>query len=114
MIKNIILFALCCLLLAPCSASAQQPTGKAPRIGFLSTAALSSLSPRLDAFRLGLRELGYVEGKNIAIEYRSAEGKLDRLPELAAELVSLKVECIVTAGENPTRAAKQVTSTITI
>ena len=60
---------------------------KVPRIGFLSTAALSSLSPRLEAFRRGLQEFGYVEGKNIAIEYRSAEGNINRLPELAAELV---------------------------
>jgi ABC-type uncharacterized transport system substrate-binding protein len=82
------------------------PQEKVYRIGFLSTASLSSLSSRLDAFRQGLRELGYVEEKNIAIEYRSAEGKIDRLPDLAAELVRLKVDCIVTAGENPTRAAK--------
>jgi len=93
--------------------AAQQPS-KIPRIGFLSTAALSSLSPRLDAFRQGLRELGFIEGKNIAIEYRSAEGKPDRLPELAAELVRLKVDCIVTAGETPTNAAKQASSTIPI
>lgn len=61
-----------------------------------------------------MRALGYIEGKNIEIEYRSAEGKVDRIPELAAELVRLKVDCIVTAGENPTRAAKQATSTIPI
>jgi putative tryptophan/tyrosine transport system substrate-binding protein len=95
------------------AAEAQQPT-KVPRIGFLSTAAHSSLSFRLEAFRQGLRELGFIEGKNIAIEYRSAEGKPDRLPELAAELVRLKVDCIVTAGDTPTRAAKQATSTIPI
>jgi ABC-type uncharacterized transport system substrate-binding protein len=94
-------------------AQAQQPK-KISRIGFLSTAAISSLSPRLDAFRQGLLELGYVEGKNIAIEYRSAEGNINRLPELAAELVRLKIDCIVTAGENPTRAAKQATNTIPI
>ena len=94
-------------------AEAQQPA-KVPRIGFLSTASLSSLSPRLEAFRQGLRELGYIEGRNIAIEYRSAEGNVDRLPELAAELARLKVDCIVTAGENPTRAAKQATSSIPI
>jgi putative ABC transport system substrate-binding protein len=111
---TVISFALFALLFALCaSAEAQQP-GKIPRIGFLSTAALSSVSPRLDAFHQGLRELGYVEGKNIAIEYRSAEGKIDRLQELAAELVRLKVDCIVTAGENPTHAAKQATSTIPI
>jgi putative tryptophan/tyrosine transport system substrate-binding protein len=95
------------------SVEAQQHE-KVPRIGFLSTASLSSLSPRLEAFRGGLREVGYVEGRNITIEYRSAEGKVDRLPDLAAELVRLKVECFVTAGPTPTRAAKQATSTIPI
>ena len=113
--KKFIGLALSAMLFALCfSAQAQQPAGKVPRIGFLSTAALSSLSSRLDAFRRGLQELSYVEGKNIIIEYRSAEGNVDRLPELAAELVRLKVDCIVTAGENPTRAAKQATSTIPI
>jgi putative tryptophan/tyrosine transport system substrate-binding protein len=102
------------LLTLSTSVQAQQPAGTAARIASLSTAARSSLSPRLDAFRRGLRELGYVEDKNIAIEYRSAEGNINRLPELAAELVRLKVDCIVTAGENPTRAAKQATSTIPI
>ena len=72
-------------------AQAQQPT-KIPRIGFLSAVSPSAISARIEAFRQGLRELGYVEGKNILIEWRSAEGKLDRLPELAAELVRLKVE----------------------
>jgi len=96
------------------SAEAQEPAGKVPRIGFLSTAAHSSLSSRLEAFHQGLHELGLIEGKSIAIEYRSAEGKPDRLPELAAELVRLKVDCIVTAGETPTHAAKQATSTIPI
>src|SRR5436309_674611 len=102
------------LLFALCSLADAQQSAKVPRIGFLSTASLSSLSPRLEAFRQGLRELGYIEGRNIAIEYRSAEGNVDRLPELAAELARLKVDCIVTAGENPTRAAKQATSSIPI
>jgi ABC-type uncharacterized transport system substrate-binding protein len=101
------------LLITAPFAQAQQPQ-KVSRIGFLSTAAHSSLSSRLEAFRQGLRELGFIEGKNIAIEYRSAEGKPDRLPGLAAELVRLKVDCIVTAGDTPTRAAKQATSTIPI
>jgi putative ABC transport system substrate-binding protein len=108
-------FTLCVMLFALCaSAEAQQQGGTASRVGFLSTAALSSLSLRLDAFQQGMRELGYVEGKNIVIEYRSAEGNINRLPELATELVRLKVDCIVTAGENPTHAAKQATSTIPI
>ena len=115
MSKKILCFALYALLFAlGVCAQAQQTAGTAPRIGFLSTAALSSLSPRLDALHQGLRELGYVEGKNIAIEYRSAEGHINRLPELATELVRLKVDCIVTAGENPTHAAKQATSTMPI
>ena len=102
------------LLAVAVSAEAQQQAGTVPRISFLSTAALSSVSPRLDAFHQGLRELGYIEGKNIVLEYRSAEGNINRLPELATELVRLKVDCIVTAGDNPTRAAKQATSTIPI
>jgi hypothetical protein len=85
-------------------AEAQQPT-KIPRIGFLALASLSVISGRVEAFRQGLRELGYVEGKNIVIESLYAEGKSDRLPTLAAELVRLKVEVIVTAGPPATRSA---------
>ena len=102
------------LLFALCMPAKAQPQEKVPRVGFLSTASLSSLSPRLDAFRQGLRDLGYIEGKNIAIEYRSAEGNTDRLPGLAVELVGLKVDCIVTAGSSPTRAARKATGTIPI
>jgi ABC-type uncharacterized transport system substrate-binding protein len=94
-------------------AEAQQP-GKVPRIGFLSGVSPSTLSGRVDSFRQGLRELGYVEGKNIVIEWRFAEGKLDNLPALAAELVRLKVDVIVTAAPPVTRAAKQATATIPI
>jgi putative ABC transport system substrate-binding protein len=94
-------------------AEAQEPK-KLPRIGYLAASSLSALSARSEAFRQGLRELGYVEGKNIFIEYRSAEGKLDRLPALAAELVRLKVAVIVTTGPTSTRAAKEATSTIKI
>ena len=92
---------------------AQQPT-KVPRIGFLGATSASAISARLDAFRQGLRELGYVEGKNILIEYRYAEGKLDRLPELAAELVRLKVDVMVLAGPASIRPAKEATNTIPI
>ena len=74
----------------------------------------SAISARVEAFRQGLRELGYVEGKNIVIEWRYAEGKLDRLPALAAELVRLKVDIIVTGGPAATRAAKEATVTIPI
>jgi putative ABC transport system substrate-binding protein len=94
-------------------ASAQQPA-KIPRIGFLSGTSHSTISARVEAFRQGLRELGYVEGKTIVIDYRYAEGKSDRLPALADELVRLKVEVIVTAGPQPTRPAKEATSTIPI
>ena len=101
--KRLFGFALAALLFAlSFFAEAQQPK-KVPRIGFLSAASASAVSARIEAFRQGLRELGYVEGKNIVIEYRYAEGKLDRLPALAAELVRLKVDVIVTRdfGSNP-------------
>ncbi|MBI4489436.1 MAG: ABC transporter substrate-binding protein [Deltaproteobacteria bacterium] len=94
-------------------AQAQQPK-KVTRIGFLATVSPSTISDRVEAFRRGLRELGYVEGKNIVIEWRYAEGKADRLPGLAAELVRLKVDLIVTAGSPVTRSAKEATSTIPI
>jgi putative ABC transport system substrate-binding protein len=94
-------------------AAAQQPK-KVPRIGYLTGASLSANSARHEAFRQGLRELGYVEGKNVVIDWRSAEEKLDRLPALAADLVRLKVDIIVTGGSSPTRAAKEATTTIPI
>jgi len=100
-------------LTTPPPAEAQQPT-KTPRIGYLAANSLSALAARIEAFRQGLRELGYVEGKNIVIEWRSAEEKLDRLPALAAELVRLKVNVIVTGGPTATRPAKEATSTIPI
>jgi putative tryptophan/tyrosine transport system substrate-binding protein len=112
--KTAIGFALGALLLALCvPVDAQQPT-KVRRIGFLTTDFLSIGSARTEAFRQGLRELGYVEGKNIVIEWRSAEGKLDRLPALAAELVRLKVDVIVTGGLGATRPANEATNTIPI
>ena len=101
------------LLAAPLAAEAQPPTN-IPRIGFLTAVPLSVMSARTEAFRQGLRELGYVEGKTILIEWRSAEGQLDRLPSLAAELVRLKVDVIVTAGPASTRPAKAATVTIPI
>src|SRR5713226_79032 len=112
--KKVFCLALGALLLAlSFQAEAQQPA-KIPRIGYLAGASPSSISDRIEASRQGLRELGYVEGKNIVIELRSAEGKADRLPSLAAELVRLKVDIIVTAGPQSTRAAKEATSTIPI
>jgi putative ABC transport system substrate-binding protein len=106
--------ALCALLLAlSFPARAQQPA-KVPRIGFLTTVSPSTISDRVEAFRQGLRELGYVEGKNIVIEWRYAEGKADRVLGLAAELVRLKVDLIVTTGPSVTGSAKKATSTIPI
>jgi len=101
------------LLAAPLAADAQQ-AGKVPRIGFLGTRTLSDTSPYLDAFRQGLRELGWVEGQNIVIDDRFAEGRFDRLPNLAAELVRLKVAIIVAAPTPAVVAAKKATETIPI
>ena len=95
-------------------AHAQQPK-KIPRIGYLSNSNPTGESARAEAIRLALRTLGYIEGQNIAIEYRYAEGKQDRYPELAAELVRLKVDVIVVAGgSRPIRAVKNATKTIPI
>ena len=94
-------------------AQAQQPK-KVQRIGFLAATSASVESARIEALRQGLRELGYVEGKNIVIEWRWAEGKFDRLPDLAAELVRLKVDIIVSAGPAVTRPLKEATKTIPI
>jgi putative ABC transport system substrate-binding protein len=114
MSKKVYCLALGAMLFAlSLSAEAQQPK-KVPRIGFLSGSPPSSIKARTEAFRQGLRELGYVEGRNIVIEWRSAEGKRDRFPALAADLVRLKVDLIVTAGPLVTRAAKEATSTIPI
>src|SRR5215510_3116040 len=101
------------LFAAPLAAGAQQTTKVTP-IGYLSGPSLSANAARIEAFRLGLRELSYVEGKNIVIEWRSADGKVDRLSALAAELVGLKVAVIVTSGGALTRRAKEATSTIPI
>src|SRR5690348_6451153 len=87
-------------------AEAQQPE-RIPHIGFLGVNSPSTISARIDAFWQGLRELGYVEGKDIVIEYRWAEGNFDRLPSLAGELVRLKVDIIVTVGPADTRAAEK-------
>ncbi len=112
--KKVICVALCTLLFAPCYSAEAQQAKKVPRIGYLSGSSPSANAARYEAFGQGLRELGYVEGKNIVIEYRYAEGKLDRLPVLAAELLRLNVEVIVTAGPAVTRAVKEATATIPI
>jgi putative ABC transport system substrate-binding protein len=91
---------------------AQQP--KVPRIGYLTLASLTSNLPRREAFRDGLRNLGYIEGQNINIEYRYADSRTDRLPELAADLVRLEVDVIVAGGTQVNLAAKKATSTIPI
>ncbi len=102
-------------VLVMCGAVAEaQQAKKVPRIGFLTTVSPSTIAARIEAFRQGLRELGYVEGKNIVIEWRHVEGKPERMSELAAELVRLKVDIMVTAGPAATRPAKEATSTIPI
>ena len=112
--KAVICLVTACLLSAVPFVEAQQP-GKVHRIGYLAAGSASSESAPTEAFRQGLRELGYGEGKDIVIEYRYAEMKRERLPELAAELVRLKVDIIVVpSGIAPTRAAKNATKTIPI
>jgi putative ABC transport system substrate-binding protein len=101
------------LTLAPLDIGAQQ-TGRVYRIGFLGATSPSGYAPQVAAFRTGLRELGYVEGKNLVIEFRWAEGNYARLPELAAELVRWKPDVLVTHAGAGTRAAKQATATIPI
>ena len=95
------------------STEAQQPT-KISRIGFLTTGSPSVFPGRIEAFRQGLRELGYVEGKNIVIEWRYAEGQLEKQIALAAELVRLKVDIIVSGGPTATGFLKEATTTIPI
>jgi ABC-type uncharacterized transport system substrate-binding protein len=112
--RKIFALALCAMLFALCpSASAQQPT-RVPRIGFLTAISAPFMATRMEAFRKSLYELGHAEGKNIAIEYRYGDGKLDQLPAFAAELVRLKVDVIVTAGATATGRAKEATATIPI
>ena len=113
LLKMFSLTAAIWLLVAPLAGAAQQPA-KVPRIGYLSPLSPSSDSTRIEAFRQGLRDFGYVEGQNIAIEYRYAEGKFNRLPDLAAELVRFKVDVIVVASTPGILAAKNATSTIPI
>jgi len=106
---------ICCIFLfAVCVQAEAQQSSKVPRIGYLSGQSPSNSRARREAFQRGLRELGYVEGKNIVIEPLWANGKFDRLPALAAELVRLKVDLIVSGGPQATRPAKQATSTVPI
>jgi putative ABC transport system substrate-binding protein len=113
--KAIFVLTLCAMLFALClHAHAQQPR-KIPRIGLLSSAGdPRTPGPQIEAFRQGLRDLGYIEGKNILVHYRYAEGKLDRLPDLVAELIQRKVDVLVVTALVAIRAAKQATKTIPI
>jgi putative ABC transport system substrate-binding protein len=111
--NKVITLALSTMLFAFCSFAEEQQPKRIPRVGLLYASAVGN-SNRIEAFRQGLRELGYVEGKNIVIEYRYAEGKLDRLSALAVELVRLGVDVIVLAGPASIRPAKEATSTIPI
>jgi len=115
MSRKIFALALSALLFALCVPVSAQQSKRVPQIGYLSNTDSASESTRSDALRLALRELGYVEGQNIATEYRYAEGKADRYPQLAAELVRLNVNIIVAAGaDNLVRAVKNETKTIPI
>ena len=112
MTKNLLRLTLCALLLALSVPVEAQLPKKIPRIGYLAASRIAADSRA--AINQGLRKLGYIEGQNITIEYRYAEGKFERLPVLAGELVLLKVDVILTAGSTATRAAKEATSTIPI
>jgi putative ABC transport system substrate-binding protein len=109
-----LVFALCAGAFSAPLASLAQPQQKVPRIGLLLSETLSIEASRVDALRAGLRDLGYVEGKNIAIEYRSADGNYDRLPELALELASLEVDVIVAFGTKAMSAVQRATTKIPV
>ena len=111
--EKILSFALAALIFALCSGVEAQQAGKISRIGYLSANSRAAMATRTEAFQQGLRELGYIEGKTIAIEYRYAEGRPDRVPTLAAELVRLNLDIIVVAaGNNTASITKQTTETI--
>ena len=112
--KKIVVPLLATVILASVHLAGAQQSGKLPRIGLLFTGESSPPSPHVEAFRQGLRDLGYVEGKNIVLEYRYAEGKIERLPHLAEGLVRLPVDVIVTATSPAIHAAKRATDTIPI
>jgi putative ABC transport system substrate-binding protein len=112
--KSVFALALCAMLFAIGLTAWAEQANKISRIGFLSSLSPSAVAARSESFRQGLRERGYVEGKNILIEWRYAEGNADRLEELAAELVRLKVDVIVTGGPAVNRPAKEATATIPI
>jgi putative tryptophan/tyrosine transport system substrate-binding protein len=109
--RKFVAYTFCAILLALSNAASAQ---QMPRLGFLGTTSPSDISARIEMFQQGLREVGYIEGQNIVIEYRWAEGRPDRLPKLAAELVNLRVDIVVTHGEVAIRTLKQATRTIPI
>jgi putative ABC transport system substrate-binding protein len=111
--RRVVVWLLATVLLTTALPAEAQPA-KTPRIGYLTGSSISAITDRTEAFRQGLHELSYIDGKNIVIEWKSAEGKIDRLPALAAELVRLRVDIVVTTGASPTRAAKESTNTIPI
>jgi len=111
---KVVSLALCAMLYALCSSAEAQPPKKVARIAYLGASTPSAVAARIEAFRQALRQLGYIEKENIVLEYRYANGNLDRLAEFAAELVRLRFDVIVTGGPTPTRRAKEATSTIPI
>jgi len=112
--RKITVLALCAMLFTLCGPVEAQQSGKVPRIGFLDNSTASGSAVLLEAFRQELRKLGWIEGKNITIEYRFAEQTPERLPELAADLVRLKVDLIVASATAPALAARNATTTIPI
>src|SRR5205823_11739432 len=108
--KKIFCLTLCALLFAFCLSAEAQQAAKIPRVGILFIGGRDQ--PHLEAFKQGLRERGYMEGKNIVLEYRYAEGKFDRVPALVDELVRMKVDIIVTTSSISARAARKATKTI--
>jgi putative ABC transport system substrate-binding protein len=114
MSKKISVLALAVILVALSFPAAAQQTGKVARIGFLDNSSASGNAPLLEAFRQEMRKLGWIEGKNFTFEYRFAEGKFDRLPDLAADLVRLKIDLIMVSGGQPALAAKSATTTVPI
>jgi putative ABC transport system substrate-binding protein len=115
MTTNIVVFVSTCFLVTVLATLAEGQTAKKlPQVGYLSASSPAEAAQRTEAFRKGLHELGYVDGKNISVRFLYAEGKFDRLPELARELVHLKVDAIVTAGPSVTHPVRKATSTIPI
>jgi putative tryptophan/tyrosine transport system substrate-binding protein len=112
--KKLTVLTLFALLFALCVPVQAQQTGKVHRIGFLDSSTASGSAVLLEAFRQELNKLGWIEGKNITVEYRFAEGKNERLPELVADLIHLKVDLVVASGTQTALAAKSVTTTIPI